>query len=68
MRITPQQNAILIALTRDHLLRTVENLSIETGIPKASVRRVLSELRRKYLPETASCPLGVCALLVFGRL
>lgn len=44
----PQEDAVAIALTRDYP-RTSQNISAETGIPKASVRRVLSERRKKGL-------------------
>ncbi len=47
MKTTPQQDRLLIALTRNHLPRTVENLSVETRIPRPSVRRTLAELRAK---------------------
>jgi DNA-binding IclR family transcriptional regulator len=53
-RTTAQQDRIIIALTRDHLPRTVKNLSVETHTPVASVRRILSDLRSKgYLWATA---------------
>lgn len=42
-----QKDLILIALTRDTPVpRTPRELSIETGVPAPSVRRILSELHR----------------------
>ena len=44
---TPQKDAIAIALTKTDVPRTPANISAETGIPKASVRRTISEIKKK---------------------
>lgn len=44
---TPQQDSVAIAQTREGVPRTPANISIETGIPKASIRRTISEIRQK---------------------
>ena len=46
MITTRQQDIVLIALTRDYP-RTAATIAAETGIPMASVRRTLSELKRR---------------------
>src|ERR1035437_5768605 len=48
---TPQQDAVAIALTKNQVPRTPANISDETGIPKASVRRTISELKKKTATE-----------------
>jgi len=40
-----QRDRVLIALTRDNVPRTARNIAVETGLPQASVRRILHELR-----------------------
>jgi hypothetical protein len=44
---TPQQDAVAIALTKDNVPRTSANISAETGIPKSSIRRTISEIKKK---------------------
>lgn len=60
MKTSPQQDRLLVALTRDYP-RTVDNLVAETGMPRASVRRVLSELGR--IPSPRVRPLVIRALV-----
>src|SRR5665213_1570808 len=48
---TPQQDAIAIAQTRDNIPRTPANISDETGIPKPSIRRTISEIKKKTAVE-----------------
>lgn len=44
--MTNRQDMVLIALTRENgISRDAVNLSIETGIPRASIRRIIGELR-----------------------
>jgi hypothetical protein len=44
---TPQQDAVAIALTREGVPRTASEISLETNIPKASIRRSMSDLRKR---------------------
>lgn len=54
---TPQQDAVAIALTKDSIPRTASNISKETGIPQASVRQTLSEIKDKTkIGEQESIP------------
>lgn len=53
---TPQQDAVAVALTRDNIPRTPANISAETGVPKASVRRTISELKKKTGEVSAKTP------------
>lgn len=48
---TPQQDNVAIALTKDNVPRTPANISTETGIPKASIRRTISEIKKKTSPQ-----------------
>lgn len=43
-KTTPQQDAVLIALTREYP-RTIVGMAEELNIPKASIRRTLRELK-----------------------
>jgi len=51
LHTTPQQDRIAIALTKEGTPRTAKNISDETGIPQASVRRTMSELKNKQLKD-----------------
>lgn len=42
--MTNQQASVLIALTRTHIPRTLDTISVELGHPKPSIRRVISQL------------------------
>src|SRR5665213_532804 len=53
---TPQQDAIAIAQTRDNIPRTPANISDETGIPKPSIRRTISELKKKTSISSTEAP------------
>jgi len=43
--MTEGQNRVLVALTRDILPRTAENIGVEVNLKPASVRRTMAELR-----------------------
>jgi hypothetical protein len=55
---TPQQDAVAIAQTREGIPRTAKNISTETGIPQPSVRRTISELKKKAEAPKVETPVA----------